>query len=537
MKIGLGLSLSSSRKNSGISIPLSGIFMSNQSVSVDATVGEPVGYVYPIGGVAPYSYEVLDSPPNFQFDASEENRLNVLGDLSLLSPAEETVTLQITDSQGTIVQDSFTITLLSGSIGGAGDGTSTGGGDYDIDPITQVTQDGEKISGKTGGFASMIWDIGPFLPGYTYTFEWTAELSAMSKQGTLAALGIAVQDGNDFHLWAYKGDGVLPQANTTEHNSEIYGDFSQPKTFTIETGAANANATVEGTNYAQIEISGNGHTATFRTSNNGTDWTDVFTDVDAAPLLYPASGTKAGIGAYFAKNDKGPFSIAIKAWVEAPVVAYSNVVLQILMEGSNGQTTFTDDSVNARAITASGNAQVQSNRLELDGTGDNLELANATDWHTMMNGDFTIEIFGIQWDSLNNGDCMLSKYRYSQNQRVFRWNRSSSSTLQLTCSTNGTDEQIVIQNSWTPSGAHDICIERSGNTYRQYVDGVMIGKATSSLTYNVNSPTNLSIGSIRISETTKQDMDGRMHALRISKVARYDSDDGYVVPSLPLPTS
>ena len=76
---------------------------------------------------------------------------------------------------------------------------------------------------------------------------------------------------------------------------------------------------------------------------------------------------------------------------------FSNVSLLLHMDGANGSTTFTDNSANALAVTAVGNAQISTTQSQFggasayfDGTGDYLTVAsNAAIAFGL--GDFTIE--------------------------------------------------------------------------------------------------------------------------------------------------
>jgi hypothetical protein len=66
---------------------------------------------------------------------------------------------------------------------------------------------------------------------------------------------------------------------------------------------------------------------------------------------------------------------------------FEDLALQIRFQESNGATTGADDSASNFDWTASGNADVQSNQMPLDGTGDFLDLASdADDWNFLHGG-------------------------------------------------------------------------------------------------------------------------------------------------------
>lgn len=74
------------------------------------------------------------------------------------------------------------------------------------------------------------------------------------------------------------------------------------------------------------------------------------------------------------------------------------VVLLLACDGTNGSTTFTDESPSAKTVTVFGNAQVSTAQskfggasAKFDGTGDYLSLANSPDWDVA--GDYTAEFW------------------------------------------------------------------------------------------------------------------------------------------------
>ena len=75
---------------------------------------------------------------------------------------------------------------------------------------------------------------------------------------------------------------------------------------------------------------------------------------------------------------------------------WANVVLLLHMDGTDGSTTFTDSSSYARAMTAAGNAQIDTAEFKFgtasglfDGTGDSVQTPNGADFQFL--GDFTVE--------------------------------------------------------------------------------------------------------------------------------------------------
>lgn len=223
------------------------------------------------------------------------------------------------------------------------------------------------------------------------------------------------------------------------------------------------------------------------------------------------------------------------------------VVFQSLFTGSDGSTSFTDDSTNAATVTVVGNAQILSNKLELDGTTDWIRVPDLAS--LQLTGDFCLEFFGVETDTLTTLQVLASHYDAfnpaTNNRGWFLGFRGSVSPkkLELAVSTDGTSGTVTLnQVTWSPSAAtaYDICIERNGTTVRFFVDGVWIGSTTySGNSFDCSSP--LAIGTDNPRATTQSncsEWDGRLSAVRLTVGAyRYGSDASYTVPALPLPTS
>lgn len=167
-----------------------------------------------------------------------------------------------------------------------------------------------------------------------------------------------------------------------------------------------------------------------------------------------------------------------------------------------------------------------------------IAVADHADWH-FGSGDWTIELFGLKFDANTVGYGLLSAYNASGNQRAFACQYQgdeSPKVFRLILSPDGSAAVNIRSSEFvvTPGQAYDVCFERSGNTIRIYVDGTMIHSETYSDAVK-DSTQPLEIG--RGFQKTSNTLAGRMKAIRITKgVARYASDGGYTVPSLPLPT-
>lgn len=225
--------------------------------------------------------------------------------------------------------------------------------------------------------------------------------------------------------------------------------------------------------------------------------------------------------------------------------SFISVVLLAQFTGANGATTFTDQSNAGRTLTTAGNAQIQSNRLELDGATDYVTAPDSADWQ--LSGDFTIEIFGLQTDNAAALQCLVSHYDAftpATNNRgwaiMYRGNASPATLDWLTSTSGSSATSNTVSQTLTAGVDYDLCVERSGTTVRFYVNGSMIGSLTQSAsTFNSSSPLAIGTDNSRASTTSNlSELDGRMKAIRITKgAARYATDISYTVPNLPLPTA
>lgn len=224
---------------------------------------------------------------------------------------------------------------------------------------------------------------------------------------------------------------------------------------------------------------------------------------------------------------------------------WSLVRLLVHFSGPNNSTSFVDRSPAGHTLTAVGTARVLGNRLELDGIGSWVQSPDSNDWPLI--GDFTREVFGVVFDTPTHLTALISHYdAYSpvtNNRGWSIWARNDSGELDPSVSTTGTGATAtsVAKSGFMPLAGvpYDVCFERAGTTVRLYIDGVMIGKQTySSSSYNSSSPLAIGAANARSTDPSiRSELDGRIAAVRFTNAARYASDSGYTVPSLPLPVS
>jgi hypothetical protein len=219
---------------------------------------------------------------------------------------------------------------------------------------------------------------------------------------------------------------------------------------------------------------------------------------------------------------------------------YTNTVLLLHGDGTNGSTTILDSSKvvgSPKTVTAVGNAQISTAQskfggasIAFDGTGDSVSVANnaAFDFGT---GDFTVECwvlsvavltsYTIQYahiagkgNGVGSGTYALSFY-----QGKIVWFANTTFTQGATALTN---------NTW-----YHFAASREGSTLRLFVDGLQESSTTNTLNYTSSSSFNA--GDRQPGDPSAQyPLNGYIDDLRITKgVARYTAN--FTPPTAPFP--
>lgn len=229
--------------------------------------------------------------------------------------------------------------------------------------------------------------------------------------------------------------------------------------------------------------------------------------------------------------------------------SYANVLFQVQPSGANGSTSFTDESHYSHVITAVGNAQVQSSKLELDGSGDWIKLGaesrrlfRFTDDANSSSVDFTVDVFGADVDTLASTQTLISAWDSSGiAERCWFLFVATTGNVTLQYSTNGSTTTTLINYAAgiTTGVAHDYRVVRStsaGEVYL-YIDGTKVATASlSAATLLFGATTALVVGANNTSSGTPTAMNGRIAAARVSRGA-LSTGASYTVETLPLATS
>lgn len=212
---------------------------------------------------------------------------------------------------------------------------------------------------------------------------------------------------------------------------------------------------------------------------------------------------------------------------------YDNVSLLLHMDGSNGSTTFVDNSKYTLTPTVNGNAQISTTQSKFggssasfDGAGDNL-LYTSNALSISANQDFTWEGWfyanslgtSTQYRALLNNDAGLGSP-----PRLYL--KGSTLMVYILSADRFAHQNAVSINTW-----HHFAMVRESNIVYSYLDGV---KSTSSFSYStgpVNS--NLRVGGDSFGG---QDFNGYIDELRITiGFSRYTSN--FTPPTAPFPSA
>jgi hypothetical protein len=204
-------------------------------------------------------------------------------------------------------------------------------------------------------------------------------------------------------------------------------------------------------------------------------------------------------------------------------------LLAVNFTGANGSTSFTDIGPYARTLTAVGNAQIQSNKLELDGSGDYVTVPDSS-LFTLSGTDFTIEAFGVQADAFATAATLVSKYNSSGSARAWIFQLSGTGLSYSSWSDGSTlSDSLGAPTTITIGNVYDLAVVREGTTVSLYIDGVLFASGT----FDAQTADTSALLVIGAQASPANYLNGRLSAVRITKGALY-SGASYTIPSLPI---
>ena len=217
----------------------------------------------------------------------------------------------------------------------------------------------------------------------------------------------------------------------------------------------------------------------------------------------------------------------------------SNTTLLVHSNTINGSTIFTDSAASSHTLTKNGNVihstdqkKFGSSSIYFDGTGGFLNISNHDDFK-FGNGDFTVEAF-VYFSELSTSHQVPMSFWTGGGAFNKAWNFDANPNLSVfsfQVSSDGSYEPIYIDSTTIPQTGqwYHIAIERSGDTFRLYINGTK--EASGTYTGSVyNTTADLMIGG----RNNTGKMNGYIDEIRISKTARYNTDGSFTVPTTPF---
>lgn len=220
---------------------------------------------------------------------------------------------------------------------------------------------------------------------------------------------------------------------------------------------------------------------------------------------------------------------------------YNNVSLLLHGNGTNGSTTFTDNSPSPKTLTAFGNAQISTAQskfggasMRFDGSGDSLTTPDHAAFEFGA-GNFTIEAWVRPgaYATNNNGEYQSTIVcQDTFGQRAFAFNIRGTATswtelVFLGFSSPTVYTLVTASVSLSNSTWYHLAVVRSGNFIYFFVDGVLINAGGSAFSETIQQDITsvLRIGANEFDATYRYYFNGYIDDLRITKgVARYTAN-------------
>jgi hypothetical protein len=209
---------------------------------------------------------------------------------------------------------------------------------------------------------------------------------------------------------------------------------------------------------------------------------------------------------------------------------FASVSLLLHCDGTNGSTTFTDNSTSPKTVTAFGNAQVTTTApkfgtgaLLLDGANDYISASASADFN-FGTSNLTVEFF-VRWTSISGLNFLFD---ISAQSFALRFQDGNNFLLYL----GGVIQSGITVVGITADTWYYIAVVRSDNSFTLYIDGVAKGTRTSSAAVG-SSALPLVVGA---TVTGAFGIPGRIDEFRVTKgVARYTAN--FTPPTAPFPNS
>jgi hypothetical protein len=214
---------------------------------------------------------------------------------------------------------------------------------------------------------------------------------------------------------------------------------------------------------------------------------------------------------------------------------YDKTSLILNMDGTPGSTTFEDDSPNALAVTAVGDAQIVSDATfgtvaSFDGAGDNLQAGVSNDSRFLFGtGDFTVELW-IYVSSLSGIQTPINNYASTATGWNIQLNVINTNNARF--SYGDTTVLLTASNTIGFNQWNHLAVTRKGSTATFWINGVQ--SSTASNTTNILSGAVLTLG--RGATGSFQYYNGLLGPTRITKGLARDPADFLLSPPSKFPT-
>ena len=208
---------------------------------------------------------------------------------------------------------------------------------------------------------------------------------------------------------------------------------------------------------------------------------------------------------------------------------FSNVSLLLLGDGTNGSTTILDSSPTPKTVTVFGNTQISTaqskfsggSTIALDGTGDYITFPSIT---INSDEDCTFEVWIYKTAIDDSGYSVVFSNSDAAINHQFTTDSGSAGSIGLILfqtSIVASAGSTATLNAW-----HHLAWTRQANTWRTFINGLLISSAVSSAQFAIDQ-----VGRFR---NGGYEVNGFLSNVRITKgVARYTAN--FTLPTAPFP--
>lgn len=235
--------------------------------------------------------------------------------------------------------------------------------------------------------------------------------------------------------------------------------------------------------------------------------------------------------------------VIVASWqnsASAPNRSFAMVKLLCGFDGVNNATAMVDESSVARALTAVGNAKLDtgfsvygSASLRLDGVGDYVTSPASSDFD--FDTSYTIEAI-VRFAAVSDG-CIVSRWSATANDA--RWALFYTAGLLIWRVRNINSSNVDVAVAWTPvaNTIYKIAVDKdASNVVRLYINGVMVASTTDYYGTRITGTAPLLMIGAVAGFMGSFDFNGWVEELRITKgLARYASNAGYAPATAAFP--